>query len=301
MTELYFLVGLPASGKSTWADKSCETLDAVVVSSDSIREEIYGSESILGDPNEVFRIVHERILHFLEEGVNVILDSTGLSYKHRIPLLEKVSKIGDVEKIAVVFATDFGICSSRNVNRERRVPHHAMRNMYKSFTMPQYNEGWDDIRIVWDFKPSHYILTNLFDELDGFDQENYHHSLTIGEHCKKAASLLDTADAKVYTATLLHDIGKQYTQTFKNMKGETSEIAHYYGHESVSAYEAMFYLHGELEWTDDDVIYACGLIQYHMRPYFAKTEKSIKKLTRLVGEKMYNDILLVHEADKAAH
>lgn len=43
MNELIMLVGLPASGKSTWAKEYSETHpDYIVHSSDKLREEMYG-------------------------------------------------------------------------------------------------------------------------------------------------------------------------------------------------------------------------------------------------------------------
>lgn len=45
MNKLYVMVGLPASGKSTIAAEYVEQHDAVLVSSDAIRAEIYGDEN----------------------------------------------------------------------------------------------------------------------------------------------------------------------------------------------------------------------------------------------------------------
>ena len=50
---LTVLVGLPGSGKSTYANK---IKNAILCSSDKVREELYGDENIQGDKQKVFRI-----------------------------------------------------------------------------------------------------------------------------------------------------------------------------------------------------------------------------------------------------
>jgi hypothetical protein len=46
-----------------------------------------------------------------------------------------------------------------------------------------------------------------------------------------------------------------------------------------------------------------NMIYYHMHPYLAwkQSEKAKERDKRLLGEKMFNDIMLLHEADLAAH
>lgn len=296
MADFIYLVGLPASGKSTWADKNCEREDAMVISSDSIRQDLFGKEEIQGNPNHIFKIAHDRTFDFLSLGVNVIFDSTGLSYKHRIQALQRISKIENVNKRAILFATDYSLCSIRNEIRDRKVPFDVMERMRKSITIPQYNEGWDEISIIWNFEPIFYNFTHLDSLLDVFEQDNPYHTKTVGYHCKAVADKLSKFHSNLWMAGRLHDIGKLYTKVFHDMKGEKSDMAHFYGHESVSAYEALFYLRN-LAWPKDDIIWTTGLIQYHMRPYFTKTEKSKLKLLNLVGEEMYSELLILNMAD----
>ena len=69
---------------------------------------------------------------------------------------------------------------------------------------------------------------------------------------------------------------------------------------SLGAYNSLFYLKDE--WRDVwDILYIANLIQYHMQPYFIQTEKAKQKFIGLVGEDMYKDIMILHEADKEAH
>jgi hypothetical protein len=62
----------------------------------------------------------------------------------------------------------------------------------------------------------------------------------------------------------------------------------------------MFYLKN-LDFVDKGIIYICGIIQYHMRPYKLETEKAKDKLMRLVGEDMYCDLIVLNKADAIMH
>jgi hypothetical protein len=41
-----------------------------------------------------------------------------------------------------------------------------------------------------------------------------------------------------------HDIGKEATKAFFDMKGNATEIAHYYNHQNVSSYEIISHIGG---------------------------------------------------------
>ena len=119
MITFMMLVGVAASGKSTFA-KGHDKNEWIIVSSDSIREELYGKEEIQGDPTLVFKIVHERILFALTGGHSVIFDATNLTYKNRKAILDKIPS--GVRKICMVFATPIEDLKKNNAARDRQVP-----------------------------------------------------------------------------------------------------------------------------------------------------------------------------------
>ena len=88
--KLTMLVGLPASGKSTYAKEKAEKERAVVCSSDVIRKELYGDENVQGDGNEVFNILHERVKELLSQGWDVIYDATNVKSKRRRAFLREI-------------------------------------------------------------------------------------------------------------------------------------------------------------------------------------------------------------------
>jgi hypothetical protein len=101
-------------------------------------------------------------------------------------------------------------------------------------------------------------------------------------------------DFELNMAALYHDIGKRFTKQFKNAKGEDTEIAHYFNHHLVSAYDTLFYL---MDLEEETLLNITNYIQWHMQPFFLKKEKSVKKFINLVGQEFYDKLLLLHKCD----
>lgn len=172
--------------------------------------------------------------------------------------------------------------------------------MYHNFYIPQYYEGFDDIQIRYN---SGYIFT--FSDLKDIQQDNPYHTLTVLKHCEKVQDILDKEypqfePTSLNRAGLLHDIGKLKTKTFTNMKGEITEIAHYYNHEKVSAYDSLFNFTIK-QWYASGNMYkileTLKLIQWHMILYFDLLEKTIAKYKNMLGEGTWENLEKLHKAD----
>ena len=72
MPIVKMLVGLPASGKSTYAGKYAQ-IGWRVISSDSIREELFGDASIQKEPSKVFAQLLERLEISMNNNENIII------------------------------------------------------------------------------------------------------------------------------------------------------------------------------------------------------------------------------------
>lgn len=303
MNKLFLMIGIPASGKTSLAEDIAKSEDAIIVSSDNIRKELYGDENIQGDNNKVFRILEDRIIKGLKANKNMIYDATNISYKRRMAFLQRIKKL-DVEKIAVMVATSYEDCIVRNSQRERKVPEEVIKRMYQSFYVPQYFEGWDDIQIRY---TNDYMF--FFDDLVDIKQDNPHHSLTVLDHCIKTEEFLakqnEQLSIPINFAGRLHDIGKLKTKTFINSKGEKTDIAHFYNHEKVSAYDSLFYvnLRARIDYLKDTefVLDTIKLIQWHMLPWIKISEKTEQKYKKLLGENFWKDLMMLHKADEEAH
>jgi hypothetical protein len=201
-------------------------------------------------------------------------------------------------------ATPFKTCCERNDRRERSIPYKELKKMYLSWQTPYWFEGWNNIIIYYDT----WYLKNPYRwvaEYMEYNQCNHNHTLTLGKHCQKVASILrhnSYNSNELYYAGLLHDCGKPFVKTYKDINGETSEEAHYYSHDSVGAYESLFFDYSvDIKQLDVSV-----LINYHMYPYFWEKDiengkKTEEKYRKLWGDKMYQNVMKLHEADKNAH
>ncbi|KNY25192.1 AAA family ATPase [Pseudobacteroides cellulosolvens] len=296
MNQFIMITGLPGSGKSTIAKELAKARNAVLHSSDDVRQELFGDANNQEMNDLVFRELNTRILSDLKDGKSVVYDATNLNYKKRKAFLDRM-KI-ECRKECVLVATPYEICLERNNGRERKVPDDVIEKMYRSIFIPQYYEGWDHIDIVFN-DTGVYNLDEFIKELISIEQHNQHHTLTIGKHCEKCMENIkeQSTEESLVTAALLHDIGKKFTKAFSDLKGNPTSEAHYYGHQHVSAYLSLFYLrHLPIE----KVLEITNYIQWHMRPFDLHSGKSKLKATRLLGKDFYDNLLLLHEADTKA-
>lgn len=289
MNKLYMMIGLPASGKSTIAKEISKSEGAIIVSSDEIRKE-FGDINDQSQNVKVFEEVISRAKFYLANQYDVIIDATNINYKKRRHLLNSIDSLHTKERIAILVATPYEECLERNQLRERKVPEEVIKRMYYNFYIPQYYEGFDDIQIRYN---SNYSFS--LDELEDIEQDNPHHTLSVLDHCKEVEDMLVVENWKVRIAGLLHDIGKLKTKTFINCKGEKTEIAHYYSHEKVSAYDALF--SNEIWNNSLEVLDVLNLIQWHMLLHFALSEKTINKYKNMLGETTWRNLEILHKAD----
>lgn len=317
-SELVMLVGLPGSGKSYLAKQMKKDRgNCYVFSSDEIRAELNGSEDSQEKNEEVFTILHSRIKQCLKKHqdnpTTVIYDACNINWKRRRSFLREIDKY-DCDKTCVIVYASYKQCLENNRKRAenggRFVPEHVIERMYKNFFIPYYYEGWDHILIEkHDYGEEKPKLEELFYGENGLCEiphNNHHHTLSIGNHC--IACYLNLVDKigkhlslELGTAALLHDIGKRFTKSYKNYKGETTEEAHYYQHHSVSAYDAINYLD---DFASFQKLKTVMYIQWHMYPFFweiERNEKMQQKYRELWGEIIYKDVMLLHEADRLAH
>ena len=295
------MVGLVGSGKSTYAKRLAEETNAIICSSDAIREELYGDENSQDNNEEVFEILHSRIKENLKNGKNVIYDATNINSKRRRAFLSELRNIPCVKK-CVIIATPFEMCCIQNESRDRVVPYEVIERMYKNWNTPYWFEGWNEIEIKFpdDFEINNVIGIWISDHMD-YDQDNPHHSCTLGQHCNLVGQALKD-DMLLHCAGLLHDCGKPFTKSFINSKGEETDVAHYYQHHCCGSYDSLFFRYPDKVDRLDVSI----LINLHMMPYFWEKdkehgEKTRQKYQKLWGNELYNNVMKLHEADKKAH
>lgn len=302
MQTFYMMVGLPGSGKSTYAES---IPNASVMSSDKLREAMFGDQQCQKFNGLLFDTLHDALLCRMKYGEDVVYDATNIDFRRRMDFLSRVRRIfGDSVKCVCVFMlTPYESCLSMNSGRERKVPDDVIFRMHKNLDIPMYAEGWDEI--VFHRPPALDYMEKVKD-LATLEHDNPHHTLTVGQHCLATLARLDSdypnAPEYLRRAAILHDFGKEKTKGFLDSRGNPSESAHFYNHERVGAYDSFFYT-GDL--SHDDQLRTALLIRWHMYPYTIdhsnNPEKTRSKLERLVGPTVMDEVMILNQCDRAGH
>lgn len=290
---LWVMVGLSGSGKSSVAKEIAENNpNTIIVSLNNIGEELTGKVEDQSKNEEVFKVFHKRIREALENNTNVIADAANITMRSRRAIIENVKGI-ECRKIAYLIPKPFDQCKIDNLNRQHPVPEEVLDRQIRKFQIPFMEEGFDEGIIHYIHNKNRLDTLKMFDNMEGFNQQNPHHTSTLADHCKNAYELFSRYGypSKYNLAALFHDYGKLYYKELDNYG-----VAHFYGHDSIGSY---MILENSTEIFYKDVADMCFLINYHMMPFDWTTEKSKERWKKRFGEYKYQMLLDFHECDKA--
>ena len=143
---LYITVGLPGSGKSTYAKEFIKGKEIEYLSSDSLRA-VYGKdENDQSVTSIVFGHIKRKVDEFLKDGKNVMVDATSVNRKERSDYINTAKKYG-AKVVAIVFKMDRQGLIDRNKKRGeqggRVVPTNIIDRMISKYEDPSFNEGID--------------------------------------------------------------------------------------------------------------------------------------------------------------
>lgn len=327
--KMYVAVGIVASGKSTYAEEMKENdNNLVIVSSDSIREEILGDVNDQTKNNEVFEEVYKRVNKALNDGNDVYLDATNINRKRRIHILSQEIKV-DCEKIALYFPSTISQSVVYNMNRERKVPTDVIRKMFKTLHVPTVREGFDEVRFIKNsvrdmdnkiFDKSYdndYDFSKVIDDYSTFwyfaiqkfqhlghiyelPHDSTYHSFSVSRHTYHVCKYIhdyykgDRME-EMMLAGLFHDSGKAMCKTFINHKGETTRYASFLQHENVStqlAIDELLYR----GYDEEKLKFIVDLVQFHMMAH-DESVKVAKRLRNLLTEEQLDHLSFLHIAD----
>ena len=109
MKRIHMMIGIPGSGKSTFAHKLSIETGYKIISTDVVRIENSG---ILEE--DVWPTVYKMISNELEKNDNVIYDATNITKKVRDRFKENINKyLTEYEIIGYYLPTNHTVCASR--------------------------------------------------------------------------------------------------------------------------------------------------------------------------------------------
>ena len=243
MYKAYVFMGYPGSGKSTIALKMTSHDTDLYLSSDKLREEMFGFRDQTRN-QELFEELYKRAIDHAGIG-DVYVDATNLSRKDRLKVIDNLHKHYSMNLICVLRPIDEIV----DVNNERAVskpdefiPDEILKRILGKFQLPVHNEGWDKICFYLNYNNLTY-----FDYAGRPDMahNNPHHPETIKEHIDFVNKICIELgkSAQISEIARYHDLGKFFVQTYNEDKGFSQTI----GHAAVSAYiylvDHMFYLY----------------------------------------------------------
>jgi predicted kinase len=150
---LIFLIGLPGSGKSTWAKALIEQAPAYRwISTDCLRQQLYGDEAVQGDWLAVWQAVQAAwrdsaiaIRQGQQQGA--IYDATNVRRRDRAVALAAARQLGFTYIAGCWFDLPLALCLARNQQRSRQVPTAVIHRMHRQLlgAEPALGEGFDQL------------------------------------------------------------------------------------------------------------------------------------------------------------
>ncbi len=138
------LVGLPGSGKSTWAERQ----GVGVLSSDAVRALLTGDAEDQSVNRLVFPTLRYLLAMRMKAGAEAtILDATSLTPKERKSWIKAVELLGG-EAEALFFDTPLAVCKARNAARSRVVPDEVMDRFAARLVPPSEDEGFTKVAVI---------------------------------------------------------------------------------------------------------------------------------------------------------
>lgn len=284
--KVHILIGPAGVGKSTFIRENAG--EALVLSSDAIREELYGSLSEGNKHNDkVFTTLLNRLRQAVEQGdKDVYVDATNLSRKTRTHYYNQIKSWNkNATVIADVIHKPFKSILQQNAQRtgDKVVPVDVVDRMYKSMTIPRIGLDCDEITVTapeW----SEY-RSEILHRINEAHNSPYHVE-SLREHIEMTVGFAKQSEhpdrETLIEIAKHHDLGKSVCRSRKPSTNMGTRYIHqiygehdrYMYHENVGA---VYYLVKNKDNLSQDVLDVAEAIQQHMQAHSEFTEKIIQR------------------------
>lgn len=147
--HLLLLIGLPGSGKSYLAQELVKDRQRRLISTDTIRYQLFGNEATQGPWLLVWREVQRQFQQTVIQGDDsiqeAIYDATNVQRRHRREVITVARATGFTQITGLWVDTPVWLCLARNRRRQRQVPEDVIFRMHRQLrdAPPTPQEGLD--------------------------------------------------------------------------------------------------------------------------------------------------------------
>lgn len=150
MASLILMIGIPGSGKSTWAARLQQQSGCLLISTDRIRANLFGDEAIQGSWLLIGREVQRQFQQAVKQieagqAAFAVYDATNTRRRYRRQALAIARSSGFTHITGLWLNPPLAICLERNRQRLRQVPEDVVQRMYRQLWScpPRLREGLD--------------------------------------------------------------------------------------------------------------------------------------------------------------
>ncbi|OCQ99263.1 hypothetical protein BCD67_08875 [Oscillatoriales cyanobacterium USR001] len=155
MTRLFFLIGLPGSGKSYLAQNLiAQHPECQIISTDTIRAKLFGDEAAQGSWLQVWGEVEQQFQQAIALAATAIYDATNAKSRHRRAAIARARELGFTEITGLWLDISLDMCMERNRQRERQVPEEIILQMHHQLqgAPPNLEDGFDTLIVLGEDK-----------------------------------------------------------------------------------------------------------------------------------------------------
>jgi len=152
-TVITIMCGLPRSGKSTWIKNNKR--DAVIVSPDDIRKEVFGHQFHSPANKFVFAIAEAMAILLIKQGKDVIIDATHMTESTRSQWVYALKDIDCCIQVVWVhtfkdISKQMDVCLSRNSlsPKDEQLPVDVLKGFEMVFYPPNKVYGYDVVEYI---------------------------------------------------------------------------------------------------------------------------------------------------------